>query len=116
MPIIKSAKKRVRTAQRAALRNSRSKRSLSRALKALQRSVNSGKAIPAEIQRRAQSELDKAYKKKLMPRNKVARKQRKLAQTAKASAQSARSAPAKKRVAAKPTSKPTVTRKSSVKK
>jgi small subunit ribosomal protein S20 len=116
MPIIKSAKKRVRTAQRAALRNSKSKRSLSRALKAFQRSINSGKVMPAEVQRRAQSELDKAYKKKLMSRNKVARKQRKLAQAAKANAQPVKSVAAKKRVTTKPTGKKSVTKKSSSKK
>ncbi|HUD08121.1 MAG TPA: 30S ribosomal protein S20 [Candidatus Saccharimonadales bacterium] len=116
MPIIKSAKKRVRTAQRAALRNSRSKRSLSRALKAFQRSISSGKAMPAEVQRRAQSELDKAYKKKLMSRNKVARKQRKLAQAAKANAHPVKSATTKKRVATKPIIKKPATKKLSAKK
>jgi small subunit ribosomal protein S20 len=116
MPIIKSAKKRVRTAQRAALRNSRSKRSLGRAFKAFQRSVNSGKAIPAEVQRRAQSELDKAYKKKLMSRNKLARRQRELAQAAKASFRSVKTTVTKKRPSAKPASQKSAPKKSSTKK
>ncbi|MGA3129088.1 MAG: 30S ribosomal protein S20 [Candidatus Korobacteraceae bacterium] len=106
MPIIKSAKKRVRTAQRAAVRNSRSKRSLNRALKTFQRSLSGAKAATVTAQRKAQSELDKAYKKKLMSKHKVARKQSKLAQAAKANA-SRKITPVatKKRPTTKPASK-----------
>jgi small subunit ribosomal protein S20 len=112
MPIIKSAKKRVRTAQRAALRNSRSKRSLNSALKAFQRTINSGKATSVEVQRRVQSELDKAFKKKLISRNKLARKQSKLAQSAKANARPPKSTVIKKRSVAKPASKKPAAKKS----
>jgi small subunit ribosomal protein S20 len=115
MPITKSAKKRVRTAQRAALRNNRSKRSLSRALKTFQRTIKSGKVGAETAQRKAQSELDKAYKKKIMSKHKVARKQRKLAQAAKASAVKSKAGPAKRRVAAKPKAKKTTAKKSTAK-
>ena len=61
MPIIKSAKKRVRTASKAAVRNSKTKRSLKGALKAFAKAVTGGKATEAHS--KAQSELDKAAKK-----------------------------------------------------
>ena len=113
MPIIKSAKKRVRTAQRAAVRNSRSKRSLNRALKTFQRSLNGAKAATVTAQRKVQSELDKAYKKNLMSKHKVARKQSKLAQAAKANAnQKTTPAAAKKRSTTKPVSKKPAIKKS----
>ena len=42
MPIIKSAKKRVRTAEKAAIRNSKTKRSLKSAVKAFQKAITGG--------------------------------------------------------------------------
>ncbi len=78
MPIIKSAKKRVKTANKAAIRNSKTKRSLKAAIKAF---ISS----PAnDSQAKAQSELDKAAKKGILHKNKVARKKRQLATAAKA--------------------------------
>jgi small subunit ribosomal protein S20 len=84
MPIIKSAKKRVRVARKATVRNARTKRSLKSAVKAFQDSLDSGKSKAADAHRKAQSELSKAGKKHVMHKNKIARKQRQLAHAAKA--------------------------------
>lgn len=85
MPIIKSAKKRVRVANKATIRNVKTKRSLKGALKSFQASISGGKATTksTEAKSKAQSELDKAAKKNVMHKNKVARKQRQLAAAAK---------------------------------
>lgn len=95
MPIIKSAKKRVRVARKATVRNAKTKRSLKTALKSFQSSLTG--ASHSE----AQSALDKAGKKGVMHKNKVARKKRQLAKTAKAAG--VKSAPAKKSAAKKAT-------------
>ncbi len=78
MPIIKSAKKRVRVAQRAAVRNSKTKRTLKSALKIF---VATPKTASLS---QAQSELDKAVKKGIITKNKAARKKKQLANQAKA--------------------------------
>jgi small subunit ribosomal protein S20 len=78
MPIIKSAKKRVRTASKATARNVKTKRGIKAALKAF------GSSVSTASHRKAQSALDKAAKKNVMHKNKVARKQRQLAAKAKA--------------------------------
>lgn len=78
MPIIKSAKKRVRVAKKATIRNVKTKRSLKVAIKSFL-------AKPAaDAHAKAQSALDKAGKKGVMHKNKVARKKRQLAAKAKA--------------------------------
>lgn len=82
MPIIKSAKKRVRVARKAAIRNLKVKRGLKAALKALTGAKSKAKA--EESLRKTQSALGKAGKKGVMHKNKVARKQRQLAKRAKA--------------------------------
>lgn len=78
MPIIKSAKKRVRTANKAAIRNSKTKRSLREALKTFSRTPS------AKSQALAQSNLDKAAKKGVIHKNKAARLKRRAAAKAKA--------------------------------
>lgn len=78
MPIIKSAKKRVRTANKAAVRNSKTKRSLREALKTF------GRSPSAKSQALAQSNLDKAAKKGVIHKNKAARLKRQAAKKAKA--------------------------------
>lgn len=104
MPIIKSAKKRVKVARKATVRNVKTKRSLKAALKAfLGKSTSSSHS-------KAQSALDKAGKKGVMHKNKVARKKRQLAATAKKAgvkptASAKKAAP--KKVAAKPAAKKT---------
>jgi ribosomal protein S20 len=112
MPIIKSAKKRVRTANKAAIRNSKTKRSLKTALKSFQKAVTGGEKKQAiESHSKAQSALDTAVKKGVMHKNKAARQKRQLAAKAKAAAGIAKQAPAKaakpavKKPAAKPAAK-----------
>ena len=90
MPIIKSAKKRVKTAKKATIRNSKTKRTLKESLKAFRKSPSS-KGLSA-----AQSNLDKAAKKGVVHKNKAAR----LKKQAAAKAKAAGVKPAKK--AAKP--------------
>jgi small subunit ribosomal protein S20 len=100
MPIIKSAKKRVKVANKAAVRNSKTKRSLKTALKAFV------KKPAAAAHSSAQSELDKAVKKGIMHKNKAARLKKQLA--AKSKAAGVKPAAAKKtasKVATKPAAK-----------
>ena len=78
MPIIKSAKKRVKVANRAAIRNSKTKRTLKTALKAFV------KKSDAKTHSAAQSNVDKAVKKGLIHKNKAARMKKRLAAKAKA--------------------------------
>ena len=78
MPIIKSAKKRVRVASKASVRNSKTKRNLKSAIKTFSSSHK------AEDARKAQSALDIAVKKGVMHKNKAARKKKQLAAQAKA--------------------------------
>jgi small subunit ribosomal protein S20 len=78
MPIIKSAKKRVRVARKAAVRNARSRRNLKSALK-----VFGGKPSVA-AHSAAQSQIDKALKKHVIHKNKAARLKRRAAARAKA--------------------------------
>jgi len=84
MPIIKSAKKRVRVAHNATDRNAKTKRTLKLALKSFQKSLDSDRKNAADLLRSAQSNLGVASKKHVMHKNKVARKQRQLAKAAKA--------------------------------
>jgi small subunit ribosomal protein S20 len=100
MPIIKSAKKRVRVSAKAAVRNSKTKRSLKEAVKAFAKALTGSKASDAH--NKAQSELDKAAKKGIMHKNKVARKKSQLAKAAKAVGADK---PVKKAVAKKPAAK-----------
>jgi len=86
MPIIKSAKKRVKVANKAAIRNSKTKRSLKGAIKAFHAAITGGKKEAKELQSKAQSALDQAAKKGVMHKNKAARKQSQLAKAAKAAA------------------------------
>jgi len=95
MPIIKSAKKRVRVARKASVRNSKTKRSLKGALKLF------GKTPSAKTHSSAQSNLDKAVKKGVIHKNKAARLQRKAAAKAKAAGVKPAKATAKKAAPAK---------------
>ncbi len=78
MPIIKSAKKRVKTAKKAAVRNTKTRRSLRGALKSFV-SKPSAKSHSA-----AQSNLDKAAKKGVIHKNKASRLKKQAAARAKA--------------------------------
>lgn len=114
MPIIKSAKKRVRQTKKATARNARTKRSLRSALKSFVRKPS------ASAKSKAESNLDKAAKKGLVHKNKVARKKRQLAKAAKAagvkSAASAKKTAPKKTAAKKAPAKKPATKKAPAKK
>jgi small subunit ribosomal protein S20 len=122
MPIIKSAKKRVKTAEKAAVRNSKTKRGLRGALKAFHKAITGGKKEVKEVKSKAQSALDTAAKKGVMHKNKVARKQSQLAKSAKAAAgaktakPAAKKAAAPKKAAAKPVAKKAPAKKPAAKK
>lgn len=107
MPIIKSAKKRVKVANKAAARNSKTKRGLKGALKAFHKAITGGSKTAKAAQSKAESALDKAAKKGVMHKNKVARKKSQVAKAAKAAAGAtpkAKAAP-KKAAAKKPAAK-----------
>ena len=119
MPIIKSAKKRVKTTRKATARNSKTKKSLRSALKSF------GRKPTAAGHSKAQSNLDKAAKKGLLHKNKVARKKKQLAKAAKAAgakpaaakkAVAKKAAPAKKAVAKKAPAKKPAAKKTTKKK
>ncbi|HSW78598.1 MAG TPA: 30S ribosomal protein S20 [Candidatus Babeliales bacterium] len=105
MPIIKSAKKRVKIASKARARNVRTKRTLREALKAFSKAVDSGKAADIQkTQREAISALDMAVKKAVIHKNKAARQKASLAAQAKAAG--AKPGKATPKTAAKTTAKP----------
>jgi small subunit ribosomal protein S20 len=112
MPVIKSAKKRVRTSNKAAVRNSKTKRTLKSALKLFSKSPS------AKSHSAAQSNLDKALKKGIIHKNKAARLKKQAAARAKAAgvkptkavkkaapAPAKKATPKKKTAAKKPTAK-----------
>jgi small subunit ribosomal protein S20 len=104
MPIIKSAKKRVRVARKAAVRNARTRRGLKSALKTF------GKKPSFAGLSAAQSELDKAVKKHVIHKNKAARLKARAARAAKAAGVKPTKA------VAKPVKKPAPTKKAATKK
>jgi small subunit ribosomal protein S20 len=119
MPIIKSAKKRVKTARKATVRNAKTKRTLKTALKAF------GKKSDAKSHAAAQSNIDKAAKKGVMHKNKAARLKKQLAAKAKAAGvkhtgakktATAKAAPKKAAPAKKPAAKKTPAKKPAAKK
>lgn len=127
MPIIKSAKKRVSTAKKASVRNSKTKRSLKSAVKAFHAAVTGKSKTTGTALSKAQSEIDKAAKKNVIHKNKAARKKSQLARAAKASgigkptaakatAKPAAKPAAKKPAAAKPATAKTATKKPAAKK
>lgn len=109
MPIIKSAKKRVKVANRAAVRNSKTKRSLKTAVKAFHAAVTGKSKDAGTALSHAQSEIDKAAKKNVMHKNKAARKKSQLAKAAKAAGA------ARPTTKAKTTAKPAAPKKAAAK-
>lgn len=122
MPIIKSAKKRVKVAKKATTRNVKTKRGLKTAIKNFHASLT-GKG-GADAHAKAQSALDKAGKKNVMHKNKVARKKKQLAAAAKKAGvkttggikKTATKAPAKKTAPKKTTAKKASVKKPTAKK
>lgn len=107
MPIIKSAKKRVKVAAKANLRNVKTKRTLRESIKAFSKAIAGG--TPDEIakaERAAASAIDQAAKKAVIHKNKAARQKATL--SAKAKAAGAKKPAAK---ATKPAAKKTTTAK-----
>lgn len=119
MPIIKSAKKRVKTASKAATRNSKTKRSLKTALKSFHAAVTGKSKDAGDKHAKAQSAIDKTVKKGLVHKNKAARMKKQAAAKAKAAGvkptAKAKTAPAKKAAPKKTAAKP-VAKKAPVKK
>jgi small subunit ribosomal protein S20 len=116
MPIIASAKKRVKTAEKAAIRNSKTKRTLKGALKAFHKAITGGSKEAKGLQSKAQSALDTAAKKGVMHKNKVARKQAQVAKAAKAAAGAKPTAAVKKAAPKKVAAKPAAAKKAAPKK
>jgi small subunit ribosomal protein S20 len=116
MPIIKSAKKRVRTSAKAAVRNSKTKRSLKGALKAFHKAITGGAKEARTVESQAHSALDKAAKKGVMHKNKVARKKAQLARAGKAATTVAPKTAKATKAAAKPAAKKPVAKKAVAKK
>lgn len=114
MPIIKSAKKRVKVAKKAAVRNSKTKRSLRSALKAFVRKPS------AAGHSAAQSNVDKAVKKGVLHKNKAARLKKQASVKAKAAGvkptATKKTAAPKKAVAKKTVAKKPVAKKAPAKK
>lgn len=85
MPIIKSAKKRVRTAEKAAVQNAKTRKSVRQSIKSLQQALdNNDKKALSELFSQVQSSLDTAVKKNVIHKNKAARKKSQLAEKVKA--------------------------------
>jgi small subunit ribosomal protein S20 len=119
MPIIKSAKKRVKVANKASVRNSKTKRSLREALKAFTKALDGGKSADiAKAEREALSAIDKAAKKDVLHKNKAARKKAQVSAQAKAKGVKPTKAIAKKAPAtkAKPAAKKAPAKKPATKK
>lgn len=107
MPIIKSAKKRVRVTRKASVANSKTKRAMREAIKAFQTKVATKKDTTKE-QSEAFSAIDTAYKKGVISKNKAARKKSQINKAAKdagttkpGAKKTAKKAPAAKKPATK---------------
>lgn len=119
MPIIKSARKRVRVARKATTRNVKTKRNLKTAVKSLTTALKGKDKKAAEAFQKAQSTIDQAAKKNVIHKNRAARKKSQLAKAAKAAGVPVNGAGAKKstpKAAAKPATKKAPTKKAAPKK
>lgn len=83
MPIIKSAKKRVKVAEKQSIQNSKTKRSLRESIKAFQASLIAKKDT-TKAQSEAYSAIDTAVKKGVISKNRAARKKSQLNAASKA--------------------------------
>lgn len=128
MPIIKSAKKRVRIALKASIANSKTKRAMRATSKSFHSKLNDNKDTTA-AQNEAYSAIDTAYKKGIISKNKAARKKSQInkaskaagttkvgTKTAKKAAPAAKKAPTKAPVKAKPAAKKPAAKKAPAKK
>jgi small subunit ribosomal protein S20 len=104
MPIIKSAKKRVRVAEKQSIQNSKTKRSLKESVKAFQATLLAKKDT-TKAQSEVYSAIDTAVKKGVISKNKGARKKSQLNSAAKA-AGTTKPGTKKTKSTAKPATKP----------
>jgi small subunit ribosomal protein S20 len=104
MPIIKSARKRVKIAEKANLRNFRTKREMREAIKAFSKVLADGNAKQIiEAETAAFRTIDRAVKKAVIHRNKAARMKARLSTQAKAAgAKAGKAASVKPNTATKP--------------
>lgn len=109
MPIIKSAKKRVRVSAKATIRNNRTKRDMKEAIKTFQAALSKKGTKLEEAHRRAVSAIDVAAKKNVIHKNKAARKKSQLHEALK-------QANVKLKTTKKVVTKKSVTKKTSAKK
>jgi small subunit ribosomal protein S20 len=112
MPIIKSAKKRVKIAAKANTRNTRTRRSLRNTMKAFEAAIESGKTDAiGKAQREAVSALDMAAKKNVIHANKAARQKARLSAKAKSKGVKVTKSAPKKAAPAKTAKKKTAAKK-----
>ncbi len=118
MPIIKSARKRVKVAAKAKSRNARTKRNLRDSLKAFTKALSEGKTAEiSKAERAVISAIDTAAKKDVIHRNKAARQKSQIAAKAKAAGvKPAKAAPKKTTAAKKPAAKKPGAKKTAAKK
>ena len=119
MPIIKSAKKRVRVTEKQSIQNAKTKRSLRESIKAFNAALL-GKKDTTKAQAEAYSAIDTAVKKGVLSKNKAARKKSQLnakskaAGTTKAASKKAtKTTTSTKKTVAKPAAKKSATVKKS---
>ncbi len=114
MPIIKSAKKRVRVSTVKSTLNAKTKKFLRTSMKMFNSAAADGKKVD-EAHAQAQSAIDIAVKKGIISKNKAARKKSQLNKAAKA-ANGGKKTVAPKKAKTTPTSKPTAKKTTAVKK
>jgi ribosomal protein S20 len=114
MPIIKSAKKRVRVAEKQSIQNSKTKRSLRDSIKAFYASIEAKKDT-TKTQAQAYGAIDTAVKKGVITKNKAARKKSQINSASKA-AGTTKTGAKKAKSTAKPAAKKTVAKKPAAKK
>jgi small subunit ribosomal protein S20 len=113
MPIIKSAKKRVKVAAKQSTQNSKTKRSLRNSIKSFHATLTAKRDTTTD-QNKAYSAIDTAVKKGIISKNKAARKKSQLNRASKATGTSKpRAKKVKTAPSEKPASKATVTKKKS---
>ena len=107
MPIIKSAKKRVKVAEKQSTQNSKTKRSLRESVRAFTTSLGAKKDT-TKAQAEAFSAIDIAVKKGVISKNKAARKKSQLNKASKSAGTTKTGIKVAKKAPAKTTAKPAV--------
>lgn len=105
MPIIQSAKKRVRTIKKASVRNAKTKRAMRESIKAFNNAVEAKKDT-TKLQNEAFSAIDTAAKKGVISSAKASRKKQQINAASKAAGTTKVGTKATKKAAAKPAKKP----------